>query len=386
MRLKAHISRLHPSSALFLAPLALCFSWGDIGAYRSAQAAATILMAAFVVTNYRRRHAPISVVAWTLIITLWVPYILVLIRDGGQVDHQIASILKLSIFTAILLAFDLSRQTGFQPAMKQAAPIAAIVVVLSAFQILMLPQTVWGRHLYFGLHPNWGGEILFAASAALMVVKNNWLRWAAAGATLFVLISLQSRAAMLGFVMIWGGAELLHGTIGKRLRRAILLGAPIAGIAVLTVLASPSLTAMIVEFISSDALLLDDPNRGLGTGFVGRIDSLRAFGDAIAQRPILGAGLDQAVWAGGGWGIHSGYLAVAAEYGLASAPIWIVLTFALVRSFSRDRYLFIVLLASAFVFFFNARTINLNVFPMILWISMLPWSAPPRNHPSTLGG
>jgi len=232
------------------------------------------------------------------------------------------------------------------------------------------------------MHPNFGGEILFGAGVCLMTLRTSWLRWSSAALLLFAFFSFQSRSALLGFLIVWLGAEwLLHGKGWEGLSRKLLTLAAATGALIIAIVALPSLGDTI-NFVLSDVLFLNDPYRGTGSGLVGRIDTYETAWQTIKQYPIIGSGLDQSIYVDEDGGVHNGFLALAAEYGALSSIIFAVIAFGAMQAYRRDRFLLIVLLACLLIFFFGARTVNLNVFPFLLWLCLLPW--PSVNRPQVL--
>lgn len=125
-------------------------------------------------------------------------------------------------------------------------------------------------------------------------------------------------------------------------------------------------------FIYQDLLLYDDLYRGAGTGLVGREETWLAALSVFADNPFLGVGLDR-VTSEEDMPVHSGYLALLAEFGIMSLGFLIVLAFGLIESVKQRSIRLAVILACLAVFTFNARSINLNAFPLILWLACLPW-------------
>jgi O-antigen ligase len=132
-------------------------------------------------------------------------------------------------------------------------------------------------------------------------------------------------------------------------------------------------------------LRLNDAYRGVGTGFVGRDDTWGYALQILAERPIVGAGLNNSGATDMGLGIHSGYLKNMAEFGMTGVLLNLVVIISVPLAFRRDWRLGAVMAGFAVVYIFNARNINLNIYPLMMWLALLPW-LPERARRSPLPG
>ena len=367
------------SMAVLLPSLALVLTQGSFQGYRAAQAAFVGLLVLAVLG--RRTMLPPSWQAATLAATCVFSSALAL---NGPLDQQASSLLAAKAFmlAATLLLADQLRDQTFRHFAMAGAPVASFIVIIVTAELALTP---WQgkRPDFFGHHPNWGGEILFGCVVLISFAPRSWLRWMTYAAALAALIALQSRAAMLGSLIIIAGVEGLRALNAFGWRRAAIMALLAATMLALSLaaasLALPHHVAQAWDLIGSDVLLLDHPERGFGTGLVGRTDGWRVAWDAFASAPLTGHGLDQTIMPNG-QAIHNGYLATLAAFGMAAAGPFAVLVAALVGTLRKDKQRFVVLTACCFVFFFNARSLNLNIFPLLLWLACLPWQHDEWRH------
>lgn len=279
------------------------------------------------------------------------------------------------LFVTIFLSFDIfARKYSFEEFCELASPVAIALIVVSAYHIQFQSPRVWGRAFYFGLHPNLGGEVLFGALVVAAFNKRASLRWLAYALGMWGLMLIQSRAAELGALALIAGAEIPR--THKGLGHAAVGG--IAALAVICVglLLNPDLTDGLVHFVMEDMMKTSDPYRGEGTGLVGRADTWIMAFDKMAQRPIFGTGINQSGITNMGIGIHNGYVKNMAEFGVMGAFVNLWILVSLVSALMKDWRRGVAIGACAILFFFNNRSLNLMVFPLMMWIALLPWRAP----------
>jgi hypothetical protein len=247
------------------------------------------------------------------------------------------------------------------------------VLVASAIHLAWFETRVWGRALYFGLHPNFGGEIVFAAVGLAAFHSSPAVRFAAYALGLFALFQLQARASILGVAVIMIGAE--SPLRFQFMRAAIGVGALAAIGLCLATLATPTVSERVVKFVMEDVFFVTDPDRGLMSGFTGRSETWLLAWQELQARPITGAGLNNSGATLTGLYIHGGFFKNMAEFGapglLLNGAILLGVAMALLRDYRRGMFL----LACAVVYFFASRNINLNIFPLLMWMAILPWAA-----------
>lgn len=367
----------HPAPLMFIPPLVFALSQGNIYTYRMAQYAwiASIIILVFANNSVKTKRPSLEAVYF--IIFLWIPFIVTGIRNEiyGIYDIKVDTFLKISAFTAAILSIDQYRNESFMGFMSRGFYIALSICIVTLLAFLFHPVVVWGRHTFFGEQPNWGGEILFVCAIAALSNSSAYKRIALVLIIIALLYFLQSRAALLGVLIMWSMVEVfVHGlkfNFAKYVFSLVLLSL----FSLLVVYyANPEISQSLIAFVGEDVLRLNDPYRGLGTGLVGRAESYANTQMFLEQFPLWGAGLDNAIWGAGRESIHNGVLALTAEYGIFSAFIWMAFLVRFAYAVKFDRFVAIVMIASFFVFFFSARTINLNIFPLVMWLMILPWS------------
>ncbi|MEM6711119.1 MAG: O-antigen ligase family protein [Pseudomonadota bacterium] len=352
--------------------LVLTVSVGDFALYRVAQAASLCLLVASV---FWRRH-PIwpSWQALCLCLTLITTSTHAALLYGSDVGALILA--KTVIFSGFILATDQARRHGFNRVAQCTVPLALITVLAIGIAIVIAGESE--RASYVGLHPNLGGEILFGCIVLLCFAKPVLWRLVGYGVAIAAMLALQSRAALLGSGLVIIGAEVLALrpiTLTRTHVHILTSAAAILTIgATLTLLAFPHLVEAITRQITDGILLLRHADRGLGTGLVGRVETWNLALQTFLDHPFFGVGMDQ-VRTPEGLAIHNAYLGLLAEFGLVAALPLLVIIAGLWQTAHRDVKRFFVLFAGAFVLFFNARTLNLNLFPLIIWIACLPWAS-----------
>lgn len=300
--------------------------------------------------------------------------------ESGQIAF--APFLKILIFLNAIYVFDLLRPYGWRAVFAPMRPLALGLIAASLAHLILAPELRFGRHLYFGLHPNLGGELLVGALALLWLGGGRIVFAVAAALVLYGLSLLQARAALLAVLMMILLWVLWHPVTGRSLL-ALTVTATLVLLGLLAVALIGPLQEMLVARLGQfgEAVLrLDDPYRGIGTGLTGRVETWALAFEQLSARPLLGFGLDQAATTARGTAIHGGPLVILAEFGLIGLGlIWVILA-GLARAVARDRALAVMLLACLFLFLFQPRAINLNLFPMVMWIGLLSWPVPRANR------
>lgn len=118
----------------------------------------------------------------------------------------------------------------------------------------------------------------------------------------------------------------------------------------------------IMEFVRS-ALLLDDPHRGIDSGFSGRFDNWEAGLNRYIASPFVGVGVSDEVAAG----THNGYLKILAQFGTIFFAIFIVFLMMSVRlAWGNKKFeIFSVIGCYAFFLVSAPRYINLQIMPFL---------------------
>lgn len=365
-------------AAVFLPPVFIAASWGDMGAWRAGQAFWLLLsLAALGVLGIRGElRAPDRYILGALA-CFWVAAIGATLRDSiaGDPVSATADWTRLAIFSLFIIAISMARPPSLGQFLSSGRPLAWIFVAIFTLYTIIDPQYFWGRLTFFGLHPNFGGEILFACALAFLTYQRAWRRLTAIIVVLVCLVLLQSRAALIGVVLAYGLTEaILFFRARYKEGYLITLNAVLIIFALFLIIFSQE----IIQFLDNRIFLFSDPMRGIGTGLVGRIDT---FEDAISifmQYPFFGVGFGEAEPDSQTQAslIHNGYLLMLAEFGIFALLIFFLMIRSLINNINNSHIAAAFFIASLFVMLFAPRSINLNLFPFVFWLSMMRWRDP----------
>ncbi|WP_370326607.1 O-antigen ligase family protein [Euzebya sp.] len=226
----------------------------------------------------------------------------------------------------------------------------------------------FGRVLYVGnTHPNLGGEIASAAVLlASLSLRPRSFTVVVIPLTISVLL-LQARAALaciLLLVLVWAVYEF------RRLRWS--RGARFAAVSLLMLMVMSLWThgSTGARFVREDVLRVSDENRGIGSGFTGRVEPWGSAWEAFLETPLIGSGIDFRA-EGDVSGVHNAVLYGLARHGALSLLIWVPLVRAFANIWYRDRKASLCLLACLPLVFLNDRFINLNPYPFGMYVTVL---------------
>ena len=296
-------------------------------------------------------------------------------------EYKIESFQTTLLFLATFLAMDLmARRYTFGRFAEDASWVAAATIVASVIHVMFFAERVWGRALYFGQHPNLGGEIIFGAVALVAFNNRAWLRYVCYLFAFLALLELESRAAVVAVVIMAAVTEIPR-------RMEVLRIGLAAAFAATTVLCTamlivPSLGQRVSDFVVNDVLMVNNPYRGAGTGLVGRADTWVMAYHRVVERPLTGSGLNLSGETILGDPVHNGYIKNLADFGVPGLLLDILLLAAIPMAFRMDPRRGALVLACNVVYFFNARNVNLSIFPIIFWIAILPWQPSRGSMPS----
>jgi O-antigen ligase len=173
--------------------------------------------------------------------------------------------------------------------------------VFLSFAVVAIALFGWPKDRYVGeIHPNFTGSILLAGFIFAQFRKGLPMLLVKAGCLVLSAV-VSSRFAMIGCVLAFLVFEMTFKPLNPRL--LLLIGLFAVGGA----LFSNQLL---------DVLALDDPARGVNSGFTGRTDEWASALDSLASNPF-GVGFKRAVADVEGRAIgHNGYLKVLLEFGI----------------------------------------------------------------------
>lgn len=286
-------------------------------------------------------------------------------------------IIRIIVFVLIFLSFDSLRKNSFEEIFRYGIPVAWALTIFSLINLIFFAEIDWGnRRLFFGDSPNLGGEMMFGFSVFLATQRNRSLRLAALVILVASCLLMQSRGALLGIVILFALVEIYRTSrLGTATIFALIAIVLISAFGIVAA-TNPVLVQPILE-TGSNLLQLNHRYRGLDSNLTGRVDSYGYALEAFIESPFFGAGMDKLVWQGEGTGtVHNGFLVILGEMGIFSFPILFLLGFCIVTKIAARKFDGAVLLAGAIIFFLSARSINLNIFPLLFWLALIPWATP----------
>lgn len=238
------------------------------------------------------------------------------------------------------------------------SPLVAYAVVLSIEQGGFLL-----RQVPLDIHPNWWGEVAFALAVSALSLRSIKWRVVHIANAVALMVLVQSRGALLAACL----AIAAYCFFTVRLTGARVFAASVlAAIVTIAALLETEWHTSAVELVSSSVLLLDDPDRGVGSGLTGRLEGWSAALETIAENPFFGTGFDTLAE------VHNGFLRVAGEGGI---PFFILLlaiiSMAIVRSYrSRDYVAFSTLIAYTALTMTYPRMLNMNVASALFYLCL----------------
>jgi hypothetical protein len=294
-----------------------------------------------------------------------------LANGGGQEAGVLRGVgFCLHVFLSVRLATALGLETYLR---SVALLVAASALLHTVLCTLGAVQTVYGRYTYFGgSAANLGGEInAIGAIAAGLALRR--------GAFILVLVALvistamlQSRSALMVIAFIFAVRGIVDQTGKFRLDGWRLFAVALfLGCALLAALAYSDVLFQRL----SEIFRLDDPQRGLGTGFVGRSDRWVLGQRLFLESPLFGKGIGY-VEASGLPSPHNIFWWVAAELGaLGLLAVFGPLAVAVYQISTRRPGYAAILTASLPLLVFNDRSLNLNPYPFVLYVAVIGLSA-----------
>jgi len=196
------------------------------------------------------------------------------------------------------------------------------------FAISLLNRTT-GRELAgIGLNPNAFGFFAMTCGSFAFCLRRLALRAAIVACAIFCIMAVSSRASLLGLALAAAFHVLIGHTVRSVIQRVIILSA---------VLAMVFLLFEPVGDVIRNMLALDDPYRGIGSGFTGRTAVWAEIWELFEKNPVLGIGFrcHQII---SGEDANNGYVAYMAETGvLGGAAALVLIVTALVRSWHKRR-------------------------------------------------
>lgn len=293
-------------------------------------------------------------------------------------------------------AFGLLACAGLWPCLKGRAE-AFLTVYASLGTILLGYFLLFGERFNGRLSwnaaspPNHMALVAFSIIVASTGISRRLVAIVPVAINLAVIVATQGRGLLLASLITIGAHGFLMHT--RHLRRS-------GALLVLTVVFLVVMAALIytdeIEGAIVDLLLLDDPYRGLGTGFTGRMESWREALEIFSNNPFFGVGFrTHELYMTTLSSAHNGYLAVLAEsgaFGLASALLLVLV--ALLRCgrlAMQGRRLAIIAFSATlgylFLAVFERYFINMgNPTSMLVWMLLLAPDSAFQERSAIAGG
>ncbi len=252
--------------------------------------------------------------------------------------------------------------------------MTSTAIVLGGFSVFLVLTTavgVEGRLAVFGIHPNWWGEVAACVGFASLFFRQLLFRLLGLCASIYLMFVFESRGAMLALVLPVLGWSLWSLVVEKASRsRYLPLAVAIVALIVFTFFIFPLQTYDFLNssfsFVSDRVLLLSDPYRGLGTGFVSRTPTWALAFELWLSDPFFGIGFgrsDEISLAREGLAVHNGFLILLAENGLLGVVLFVVgVAWAVAYAVKiRDWPAVCLLVGYCIMMMFAPRAVNLNV-------------------------
>jgi O-antigen ligase len=204
-------------------------------------------------------------------------------------------------------------------ALQRVLVFTAFVLYGWLLVLLLHHGLTWGfGGIVGGVNRNVTGTAALAAMVCGMFSPKNSIRWASLFGAVFFIVIVSSRGsivALAAFVVVY--YSLQKGTV-----KALALGGAICSLGVLTLLLSSSARFIVMERIFH----VHDMDRGIGSGFTGRVGMWETAINAFWQRPLTGYGFRAAsLGMAGVGGVHSGWIKIFVESGVFGGIIMITL-------------------------------------------------------------
>jgi O-antigen ligase len=298
-------------------------------------------------------HLPaLSAMAMLLAMSCWL--------GGAEAGTWIAAVGFIAHLVATMAAVRPDKARSYLASVAYAG--LAVAVVYDLLAILGRIEVVYGRYFFFGgSQPNLGGEILAMTTVAACMSLGLRRFLLVALPALIAVGLMQGRAALL--VMLFAIAIRLCMWVVKQRRLVIIVVLCVGALGLAALLSEPVRNWLATT--AGTVFLVDDPNRGFGTGFVGRSDRWQAAWDAFIEKPLFGQGFGY-YESTGVESAHNFYMYALVEFGLLSLPIFFYAIWCMRRMAHVSPKIFVCFLPILVLTMFNDRFINLNPYPFVM--------------------
>jgi O-antigen ligase len=266
-----------------------------------------------------------------------------------------------------------AKHQGFLSLLSSAYGVSGIAVLA----IAVLTNDYRQGRLFGGISPTYWGLVATSVSVSAIAIRRRWLAALALALGVVVLYLASARGAMLGLAAAAATATLvrLHRTDWRRASVA-LAAATFGVIAFVALFGFPD---WLLPVLRDDVLRLDDPYRGLGSGFTGRVNAWLETLDLWKTAPYFGIGYrahEEHVLSLSS--SHNAYLAVLVDTGIYGLVVYILLLVLSVSKAARgardadSATALALLVAYATLGLFERRALNSgNAFSILFLIAQL---------------
>jgi O-antigen ligase len=190
-------------------------------------------------------------------------------------------------------------------------------VVLFAFLLLLIVHHGMSRSSIGGINRNRIGQTALTAGICTFLYRGK-LKWVGMAGCFGFALLVNSRGTLLAAGVFTGTYLFLKFGLGRSL--LAMMGMALAGALFLAV---PSIGQRTQEKLVDDVIGLHDQNRGLGSGFSGRLETWQNGLAAFWRSPAIGHGFrTRALFeTGDAYLAHSGYVNLLADAGLVGAAL-----------------------------------------------------------------
>ncbi|MCL2468831.1 MAG: O-antigen ligase family protein [Alphaproteobacteria bacterium] len=192
---------------------------------------------------------------------------------------------------------------------------------------------IWGRWTPFQLQPNWWGMMVLGFAWGAMMIKNAPARAAALMGAFLYMVALQSRGSLVALLpVILLSSGFFIPLNAKKMALGLLLSLLLLAAGVVTDLTMErGLLERAVDYVATDVFLVDDEQRGLGSGLTGRTEGYKIGWRVFAESPFFGGGFGEYGF------IHNGFLLTLAESGLLALGGMLFLMARALTGFVKER-------------------------------------------------
>jgi O-antigen ligase len=247
--------------------------------------------------------------------------------------------------------------------LRSIASYYAIIAAVFVVYVDLTGKMVWGRLYANGITSNVWGLMGLTVCLAALARRIGPVAIATFTAGMATILLASSREHLLAvFVSLVVVAALYYRDLNRARLVTVLLASCVVLIGTELLFDPYILRAM--NYISSDILLLNDANRGVGSGFTGRTGIWKETIDLWSRSPIFGYGYRQHERFLQGAPAHSAYLAVLADTGLLGFVVYVTLLITSltaswgIRDHRTRRFVVTTIVSYIIIGFFDRRTID----------------------------